>query len=214
MLPPTEERGRRDEIIRRLATRGESQARSARQRWRHHAHNHWLAEQPLISYDLSGALLAVRRDAWENTGPFDEGFKLYFEETDWLMRLKRKGLKAVYVPEAEAVHFYNQSAAREVVGSAQQASRALLDSGDGLGREELGFNPCDGEVVQQVVLHLIEVDTFEVASGYDAGGKRQGRAVLQKVEQIVLTGQDHGQIGLRVGLELADGVQFGEHIKP
>lgn len=113
MLPPTEERGRRDEIIRRLATRGESQARSARQRWRHHAHNHWLAERPLISYDLSGALLAVRRDAWEKTGPFDEEFKLYFEETDWLMRLKRKGLKAVYAPEAEAAHFYNQSAARE-----------------------------------------------------------------------------------------------------
>jgi len=34
-----------------------------------------------------------------------------------------------------------------VVGSAQQASRSLLDSGDGRFGEELGFHACDGEMV-------------------------------------------------------------------
>lgn len=113
ILPPPEKRNRREEIIRRLAMGREEWLRIARNRWRRQARKYWLADRPFISYELSGALLAMRRDAWEKVGPFDDGFKLYFEETDWLTRLKRKGLKAAFVPGAEAVHFYNQSAARE-----------------------------------------------------------------------------------------------------
>jgi hypothetical protein len=62
---------------------------------------------------LSGSLLAIRRDAWKRVGPFDEGFRLFFEETDWLLRARRLGLRSEYVPAAEAVHLYHQSAARE-----------------------------------------------------------------------------------------------------
>lgn len=118
ILPPPEKRNRREEIIRRLANGRKEWQRIARNRWRRHARRYWRADRPLISYELSGALLAMRRDAWEKVGPFDEGFKLYFEETDWLTRLKHEGLKAAFVPAAEAVHFYNQSAARES-GAAQ-----------------------------------------------------------------------------------------------
>ena len=32
---------------------------------------------------------------------------------DWLLRLKRRGLPAYYVPSAEAVHLFNQSASQE-----------------------------------------------------------------------------------------------------
>ena len=46
-------------------------------------------------------------------GPFDEGFRLFFEETDWLLRAKRLGLRSEYVPGAEAIHLYNRSAAKE-----------------------------------------------------------------------------------------------------
>src|SRR5688572_20943901 len=74
---------------------------------------HWEASAPLASWSLSGSLLAIRRDAWERVGPFDEGFRLFFEETDWLLRAKRLGLRSEYVPGAEAVHLYNRSAARE-----------------------------------------------------------------------------------------------------
>jgi hypothetical protein len=62
---------------------------------------------------LSGSLLALTRRAWEAVGPFDEGFQLFFEETDWLLRAERGGVPAWYVPAAEAVHLYNQSAGRE-----------------------------------------------------------------------------------------------------
>jgi GT2 family glycosyltransferase len=113
LLPPAEERNRRSELLALLAARGESWARRARRRWRRHAFRHWQAERPLASYALSGSLLALTRSAWERIGPFDEGYRLYFEETDWLRRAERKGLPALYVPAAEAVHLHGRSAVQE-----------------------------------------------------------------------------------------------------
>ena len=113
LLPPAEPRRRRDELWAMLAARGERWAARARRRWRQHARRHWLARDPLPSHALSGSLLAVRRDAWERTGPFDPAFRLYFEETDWLLRAARLGLRSEHVPAAEAVHLVGRSAARE-----------------------------------------------------------------------------------------------------
>ncbi|HEX3128586.1 MAG TPA: glycosyltransferase [Thermoanaerobaculia bacterium] len=107
LLPPAEERTRSAELVSVLA------ARKARHRWRRHARQHWEAREPLASHSLSGSLLAVRRDAWERVGTFDEGYRLFFEETDWLLRARDLGLRCEYVPAAEAVHLYSQSASRE-----------------------------------------------------------------------------------------------------
>jgi N-acetylglucosaminyl-diphospho-decaprenol L-rhamnosyltransferase len=113
LLPPAELRGRRQELLALLASRDERWAARTRSRWRRHARRHWEAREPLASHALSGGLLAIRRDSWEQVGPFDEGFRLFFEETDWLLRARRRGVRAEYVPEAEAVHFYHQSASLE-----------------------------------------------------------------------------------------------------
>lgn len=107
LLPPAEERSRSAEL---LAVLSET---VARRRWRWHARRHWEARGAIASWSLSGSLLAIRRDAWDRVGPFDEGYRLFFEETDWLLRARRLGLRSEYVPSAEAVHLYNQSAARE-----------------------------------------------------------------------------------------------------
>jgi GT2 family glycosyltransferase len=108
--PPSEIRTRRQELLSLLAGKSERWAARARHRWRRHARRHWQASEPVPSHALSGSLLALRRQAWEEVGPFDDGFRLYFEETDWLLRLKRRGLPARYVPGAEAVHLYSRSA--------------------------------------------------------------------------------------------------------
>jgi N-acetylglucosaminyl-diphospho-decaprenol L-rhamnosyltransferase len=113
LLPPAERRGRRDELLAPLAERGDAWARRARRRWRRHARRHWLATAALPSPALSGALLAVRRGAWQRTGPFDPGYRLYFEESDWLRRAGRAGLRLVHEPRALVVHHYNRSAAGE-----------------------------------------------------------------------------------------------------
>lgn len=113
LLPPAERRDRVSELAARLALRGAGWSRWARHRWRRHARRHWWTARPVESYQLSGALLAVRRDAWERVGPFDPGYHLYFEETDWLTRLEREDLRAVYEPRAEVVHRHNRSAVGE-----------------------------------------------------------------------------------------------------
>jgi GT2 family glycosyltransferase len=114
LLPPAEARSRRGELLAWLAAaRGGRWEASARRRSRRHCRRHWLAAAPLPSHFLSGSLLAVTRAAWDRVGGFDEGFPLYFEETDWLLRLRHAGLPARYVPAAEAVHLYGRSAALE-----------------------------------------------------------------------------------------------------
>jgi N-acetylglucosaminyl-diphospho-decaprenol L-rhamnosyltransferase len=112
-LPPPERRGYLDAGLAALAPRHERWARRARRRWRRHARRHWQARDPLASYALSGSLLAVRRDAWERLGPFDAGFQLYFEETEWLLRAERQRLPSLFVPAARAVHLHAQSAFAE-----------------------------------------------------------------------------------------------------
>lgn len=113
LLPPAEERSRVSELLALLAARGERWAVRARRRWRRHARRHWEARQPLASYALSGSLLALTRAAWDRVGPFDESFRLYFEETDWLRRAERIRLPARYVPGAEAIHLHGRSAVQE-----------------------------------------------------------------------------------------------------
>jgi N-acetylglucosaminyl-diphospho-decaprenol L-rhamnosyltransferase len=113
LLPPAERRSRGDELLTLLAGRGGAWAARARRRWRRHARRHWEAREPLASHSLSGSLVALTRPAWEAVGPFDEGYPLFFEETDWLLRAAARGVPCWYVPAAEAVHLYNQSAARE-----------------------------------------------------------------------------------------------------
>ena len=53
----------------------------------------------------AGAFLLIRREAWRRAGGFDEGFHpLWFEDVDFLKRLRDGGWRIRYVPEARAVH--------------------------------------------------------------------------------------------------------------
>lgn len=117
-LPPTERVGYGSELGRLLAERSGVWCALMRRRWRHHSLRFFTAQESLASYDLSGALLALRRDAWRQVGPLDEDYSLYFEETDWLQRMKRAGQPCYFVPAAEAVHLYAQSTVNE--GRAQE----------------------------------------------------------------------------------------------
>lgn len=61
----------------------------------------WQAGRPVAVETLSGALLALRAVTAARLGPLDDGYFLYFEETDWLRR--ETGAKAV-VPAAMVHH--------------------------------------------------------------------------------------------------------------
>ena len=51
-----------------------------------------------------GALVLVRRTAWDGVGGFDEQQWMYAEDLDLGWRLRRAGWKARYVPEARVFH--------------------------------------------------------------------------------------------------------------
>lgn len=113
LLPPTEVRSRSAELRRFLAA-GDARAQAAaRRQWRRHARRHWEASGPTPSFELSGAMLLARRQAFERFGSFDEGFFLYFEETEWLRRVRRAGGRAALVPAARARHAFARSSVRE-----------------------------------------------------------------------------------------------------
>ena len=107
LLPCTEERTRGNELLKVAGNRNAKQLKRARRRWREHARRHWRSRDSLPTTALSGALLAFRRDTWTAIGPFDEGFSLYFEEDDWLLRAACAGLQSLYVPSAKAIHLHN-----------------------------------------------------------------------------------------------------------
>jgi GT2 family glycosyltransferase len=124
LVPPAEQRGRLVELLYTLGRRP-ALAGVARRHWRRHARRHWLATAPFRSEALIGALLTFRREAFESVGPFDAGFPLYFEETDWLARARAAGRRSSYVPEATAVHLYDQSARSEPRARAWFAESAM-----------------------------------------------------------------------------------------
>ena len=53
---------------------------------------------------ISGCAILVRRAAIENAGMLDASFFIYWEETEWCIRISRNGWKIVHVPQAKIWH--------------------------------------------------------------------------------------------------------------
>ncbi|HUW84350.1 MAG TPA: glycosyltransferase family 2 protein [Phycisphaerae bacterium] len=64
---------------------------------------------PIPADWISGACLLVRSSAIEQVGLMDEGFFLYFEETDWCRRMHAAGWQGWLVPAARATHLLGAS---------------------------------------------------------------------------------------------------------
>ena len=62
---------------------------------------------------LCGACMAVPRAALEEAGLFHEGFFMYGEDADLVLRLRKKGYKILHVPAARVIHYYDRSARQE-----------------------------------------------------------------------------------------------------
>jgi GT2 family glycosyltransferase len=82
----------------------------------------WRRREPLEVPMLSGACILTRRSVIDRVGGFDPGYFLYYEDTDWCRRVRLAGYPLVYVPDAEIVHYFNQSAQQDV-GEAQDHAR-------------------------------------------------------------------------------------------
>jgi hypothetical protein len=112
-FPPADEQSPRAALRRWLVARAAGSSplawrRSYRQqvgRWE----QVWRATEPVEVPTLSGALLALRAETAALLGPLDEEYFLYFEETDWLRRARRRGMRLAVVPRAGVEHRFGGS---------------------------------------------------------------------------------------------------------
>ena len=70
----------------------------------------------------------VRREAYDSIGLMDEGFFLYFEETDFCLRAQRAGWECWYVPESRVHHIRGQSTGVTEIGSQRRLPSYWFDS--------------------------------------------------------------------------------------
>jgi len=83
-------------------------------------------DKPTEVETVVGAAMFVRRDVVEKVGGIDEGFFIFFEETDWCLRSFRSGWKCYLLPEAKIVHHQGQTVNRAHVRKRIEYTRSLF----------------------------------------------------------------------------------------
>lgn len=73
-----------------------------------------------------GAAVLIRREAWQQVGPIDETFFMYFEETDWCHRCARAGWQIHYLPKAQVIHYEGKSSEQVVAARTVRFQRSKL----------------------------------------------------------------------------------------
>ncbi len=68
-----------------------------------------IPEQPTQVDWVSGAHMIIRREVIDAIGLMDEGYFLYYEETDFTLRARRAGWDCWHVPQSRIVHLVGQS---------------------------------------------------------------------------------------------------------
>jgi len=58
---------------------------------------------------VGGFFMFVRREIIETVGLMDEGYFLEIEDSDWCMRMKKRGWKVMYIPHASFTHLIGKS---------------------------------------------------------------------------------------------------------
>lgn len=72
----------------------------------------WQARTPLGQEHLTGAFLGVRREVLQQLAGYDEGYPLYYEDSDLFARVRRSGRQLLLVPGAEVIHYTHRSVAQ------------------------------------------------------------------------------------------------------
>ncbi len=61
---------------------------------------------------VTGAVMAYRKDVFDDVGGFDERFGIHYNDVDFCLRCIAAGYRIVYTPAATLYHFYNSSLQR------------------------------------------------------------------------------------------------------
>jgi len=109
---------------------------------------------PLDVDHLLGACMLVPRGAWERVGPLDDGYFLFFEETDWCRRAKAAGYRIAHLPAAVVVHHGEHSVYQAPTSSMVHFYRSFLRFMRRSGRGPLAVAGTKACVAAGVVVRL------------------------------------------------------------
>jgi GT2 family glycosyltransferase len=73
-----------------------------------------------------GACMLIRRTAWQDVGPLDEGYFMYLEEIDWCRRARARGWQIWHHPRALVVHHGGSSTSQQPDAMFAQLWRSRL----------------------------------------------------------------------------------------
>jgi len=105
---------------------------------------------------LTAAVLLVKKSVFEEAGGFDEAFAVAFNDVDFCLRLKQRGLRNIYVADVRLVHRESESRGQD--RSAAQARRfadelARLQARCGTERHsDPHFSPLFSRLVERCIL--------------------------------------------------------------
>jgi len=84
------------------------------------------ADRPQSVDWLVGAALMIRRETWQQVGPLDEGFFMYFEELDWCRRCRAAGWEIHFLPTAQVIHHEGKSSEQVVAARTIRFQRSKI----------------------------------------------------------------------------------------
>lgn len=129
---------------------------------------------------LVGAALMIRRTTWEQVGPFDEGYFMYFEELDWCRRCHDAGWQIHYVPDAQMTHHEGKSSEQVA------AARAIRFQRSKVRYFTKHHGRVQGESVRLFILATYAVQLAEETAKWLVGHKRALRRERMSVYWQVL----------------------------
>jgi len=172
MLPPADLHTFGDALDLALATRSRAWARRRDRRRIRERIAFWSLAAPTPVRAISGAVMAIRARAFDDAGGFDERFPLYFEENDFLRRVRGD---VVYVPAARVRHLYNQSAGASPEAAAlyaQSEAEYLRKWGGWWAKKlEVPFSPVIEDRQEclsstELLIEASPLPSFETAAGH------------------------------------------------
>jgi len=99
---------------------------------------------------VTGACLMTRRDVFEAVGGFDERLPIAYNDVDFCLRARERGLRVVYEPGATLLHHESASRSRfdpwRDTRRFQRRWRELLLSGDPYGHPLLDLTRPEGDI--------------------------------------------------------------------
>ena len=96
--------------------------------WPLHLHLHAAADDPLVNVPgdadaVTGACLFIRSRLFRRIGGFEEGYGMYFEDTDLCFKVRRAGKRVFYEPASVVIHHEGKSSpTRDIINALNETS--------------------------------------------------------------------------------------------